>query len=539
MPTSPAGSRPADEPDTRFRRALLAAGDLLLSMIGAVLLAAHLWSDLLLPLAYVGLLPWVWLYGLRERRASLLSFVIGAGTFWTIYHAFLAQYTWWTPIAAVFMFGVPWLPFPLLLRAARRLSLPWALKLPVAWVASEFIYGHIAIGRVADTLIGYSQAPILSLIQVADLGGIYLVSFIIAAINGALADVIAHRAFGPRRWWRSGARTPMAAALLLLVGANLYGRWRLVVLKTEPGPRVGVVQPAVDHTGSNVFSVYGPTVYMTAQMWDTAGKVDLIVWPENAIQDYPDRFAVYEHDLAWLSRRAGAPIIFGSYGRHPRAPYVATNTVYIAGPDGYAEGRYDKIRVMPWMEYVPFVDLIARVSRDGAKRYAHFAANVVGYATAGSGRYKGERVTVFRWPGLPPFSTLICFETIEPALARAAVRGGARMLLNPTSEGAVGARLQLQMLRISALRAVETRLPVVRAGNMGISAYVAPNGALQSVVRGLRQRRVINEPAIATQRVSLAVPGQSPYVRIGDVFAWAVLFAAAAGVAWSFRRGAT
>ena len=517
-------------------RAARALADLLLSLSGALLLTAHLASDLYLPLAYIGLVPWVWLYGIRARRASWFAFVVGAGTYWTIYHAFLANYTWWTPLLAVVLFGVPYLTFPMLLRAARWLRIPWVVTVPVAWVATEFVFAHLALGRVADALLGYSQAPVLSLIQVADLGGVYAVSFVVAMMSGAIADVIAARAHTPRRLWRSPARLSVAAAVMTLVAANAYGIWRLGVLRTEPGPRVGVVQPAVDHTGHNTFSVYGPTVYMTAQAWDSVGKVDLIVWPENAIQDYLDRFAVYERDLMWLAQRAGAPVLVGSYGRHPDAPTVSTNMVVLAGPDGFTGERYDKIRLMPWMEYVPFTPLLTAITPDLAKYHARFAAKVVGYTTTGSSTYKGERVTVFRWPGLPPFASLICFETMDPSLGREAARNGARMLVNPTSEGRVGTRLQLQMLRISALRAVETRLPVVRAGNMGISAYVLPDGRLQHVVRGLRTNAVVFEPAYGVQRVRLTAPGQSPYVRIGDAFALTMLALALAGLGWSFTR---
>lgn len=511
-------------------------GDVLLSLFGAVLLTAHLASDLYLPLSYVGLVPWVYLFGIRERRASLFAFVAGAGTYWTIYHAFLSNYVWWMPLLTVVFFGVALLCFPVLLRAGKKLRIPWVVTVPIAWVATEFVFAHVALGRVADMLIGYSQAPVLSLIQVADLGGVYLVSFVVAMMNGAVADVIAVRAYTPGRVWRSRARMSLAAAVGTLVAANIYGVWRLSALRTEAGPRVGVVQPAVDHAGHNTFSVYGPTVYMTAQAWDTVGKVDLIVWPENAIQDYLDRFAVYEQDLMWLARRAGAPILVGSYGRHPDAPTVSTNMMVLAGPDGFTGERYDKIRLMPWMEYVPFTPLLTALGGDLAKYHARFAARIIGYNTTGSSTYKGERVTVFRWPGLVPFASLICFETMDPSLAREAARKGARLLVNPTSEGRVGTYLQLQMLRISALRAVETRLPVVRAGNMGISAYVLPDGRLQHIVRGLRRKAVVFEPALGTQRVRLAAPGQSPYVRIGDVFAWTMLALSLGAFGWSLTR---
>lgn len=541
MPTSGAGSEPrptgAAARARRLGRGLARrVGDLALALAGAVLLAAHLRSDALLPLSYVGLVPWVYLWGIRERRAGWATFVIAAGTYWVLYHTFLASYAWWVPVLMVFVYGLPFLPFALLLRIARRSHLPWAATVPVAWVSTEWIFAHVALGRVADMLVGYANAPVLSLIQVADLGGVYLVSFVVALVNGAVADVVATRAWSPQKLWRSRARWSLAAAAALLVAANVYGFLRLRALRMVPGPRIGVVQPAIDHTGYNTFTVYAPTVALTARAWDAPGKVDLIVWPENSIQDYLDRFGLYEEDLKWLARRAGAPVLVGSYGRHPAAPAVTTNRVSLAGPDGLTPTRYDKIRLMPWMEYVPFTPVLAAVAPDVAKYHARLTSALIGYATAGSSEYKGERVTVFHWPGLPAFAALICFETMDPTLAREAAAGGARVLLNPTSEGLVGTRLQLQMLRISALRAVETRMAVVRAGNMGISAYIAPDGRLQRVVRGMERGAVVFDPAIDTQRVLLSSDERSPYVRLGDAFVFLVLATATAGVAYALSR---
>ncbi len=510
---------------------------LAISLAAGTLLALPSWSDLFVGAPYLGIVPWIYLYGVRERRPPWLVFLAGVAVFWISYHRFLFGYNSWVPFVVGAIFVPVYLVFPLTLRGLRRLDLPWTAVVPVAWVATEWAVAKLSVAGVATVLLGYTQARVLSLIQIADLGGVYLVSFLIALVNGAVADVgvLVSGAVRDGVPWKRRAFAVPAAALLFVLLANVYGLWRLRTLATEPGPRVGVVQPATPHTSTNLYGAYGPAFFMTAQAWAEPGDVDLIVWPENTIQGSLDRFAIFTPDLSWLARRSGAALLVGAYGRHPRNPSAPTNSAFLVGAEGRTAGRYDKIRLMPWSEFVPFGRLLGLIDRDLPKYYARLIEEVIGFAPAGKPESRGDEVTVFRHGGLPPFSALICFETVDPVLAREAAAGGARFLVNPTSEGQIGAALQLQMLRISALRAVETRLPVVRAGNDGISAFVGPRGDLQALLRGMHTGAYVLEPGIATERLQLARV-TTPYVRYGDVFALANVLALLGGLAWTVAR---
>jgi len=127
-----------------------------------------------------------------------------------------------------------------------------------------------------------------------------------------------------------------------------------------------------------------------------------------------------------------------------------------------------------------------------------------------------------------PLGVLICYEILYPGLARTLVREGARVLVNiandawsdPTGRGAAW-----QTLSMAVFRAVETRRWVVRAATTGVSGIVAPTG---------RTERLIGAREVGVARADVGLPsGLTPYVRLGDVFAWAC---AALGLAAAMLR---
>ena len=139
------------------------------------------------------------------------------------------------------------------------------------------------------------------------------------------------------------------------------------------------------------------------------------------------------------------------------------NSAFLVGPEATVLGRYDKIHLVPFGEYIPL------------RRLLFFLDKLV----QGIGDFRsGEAYTVMAIPQ-GRFAVLICFEVIFPDLVRHFVRHGAQFLVNITNDAWFGySPASYQHLSMVVFRAVENRLPIVRAANTGISAVIDPTGRL-------------------------------------------------------------
>jgi apolipoprotein N-acyltransferase len=190
------------------------------------------------------------------------------------------------------------------------------------------------------------------------------------------------------------------------------------------------------------------------------------------------------------------------------------NSAFLVDRQGRVTGIYDKLRLTPYGEFVPWL----------ARPFA--AANrpqSVGYTP-------GEITAPLQVAGRR-FATLICYEAIYADLVRQAVRGGAEFLVNISNDDwFAGAPAVVQHFRAAQLRAVESRRFLVRATNTGISAVVDPRGAIVAAASR-------DEPATLTAVIG-AVTEQTVYVRTGDALGWLCVAVALGVVLVSVRRDA-
>jgi len=391
---------------------------------------------------------------------------------------------------------------------ARRGSPAWALATaPCLWVGAEWLRGHFLGGFPWGTL-GYSQYLRLTVIQVAELGGVHAVSFVLVAVNAALAGALV------LSWRRALGGVALAVAL---VGAVLA--FGVVRLRATPPPaeaQIAIMQPAIeqplkwdpDHA-TVVLKIY---LELTRQAGAT--QPDLIVWPETASPTPLRRDAGLLETLTGLSRQLRAALLIGSIDVLDGAPTRFSNAAFLVTERGIV-GRYDKIHLVPFGEYVPLSGVIGFV-----RGWAEFIAELE----------PGARAVVF--PGPPaPFGIVICYEGIFPDLFREFVNNGARVMVNMTNDGWFGRTSgPAQHLTMYPFRAVEHRIAIVRAANTGVSAFIAPSG---QIVRhlGLFQRGVLSD------RVPLR-RGRTLFTRLGDWVAWSSLALAAASVGVASRRPA-
>jgi apolipoprotein N-acyltransferase len=225
----------------------------------------------------------------------------------------------------------------------------------------------------------------------------------------------------------------------------------------------------------------------------------LIIWPETAVPFFFQSDAPYQDRLVRFIREIKRPLLFGSPAFRQRGMDITLfNRAYLMSSDAELLGRYDKIKLAPFGEYIPFHDSFLFFLDKLVVGIGDFAA--------------GTETTVFTLPE-EKFGVLICYEGIFPDLARRFVAAGADFLVNITNDAWFGrSSAPYQHLVMEAMRAVENRVPLVRAANTGFSAVIEIDGQI-------RARTALYETTFLVQE--LAWPQiTSFYAAHGDVFAY-------------------
>ena len=395
-----------------------------------------------------------------------------------------------------------------------RLGAGWALATaPVLWVAGEWIRGWL-MGGFPWGLLGYSQHAALSVIQIAELGGVYAVSFLLVAVNAAIAGLCV---LGPRR------ATPgaiVAAALLVL---SLGFGWR--ILAHDFGPearaprsiRISVIQPVIEQEQkwdparqAEILGVYEHLTRQAAQSRPAA-----VFWPETAAPIFLRGDPALLSRLVSLVRETGVPILVGSVDRLPGPDGKFLNSAFLLGDQGIT-GKYDKIQLVPFGEYIPLASVIGFI-----RQWAEFISDFA----------PGSTQTVFRLDEAP-FGAVICYEVIFADLFRGFAGGGASFMANITNDAWFGRTSgPWQHLGTLPLRAVENRIAIARAANTGVSALITPDGRVSPTL-----------PLFQRGFLTLSVPLRSRttlYTRFGNWLVYlCVALSAAAGVV-ALARGRT
>lgn len=423
--------------------------------------------------------------------------------------------------------------WPLAIALLRRLDsmrLPLCVTVPVVWTASEFLRAHALTG-FPWYFLSHSQHDFLAIIQIADLGGAYAVTFLVAAVNAVVFDWLSARG-AVRKFFMLPDRplTGLKPLTFVVAGALAvalwYGWYRLGQDDFAPGPRVALLQGNVEQrirnqattTDAERDALVGGMLGHYHELTEKAMRKqpDLLVWPETSFPDEwweltPDFAAanlagldsrvqwesiIHDHpnwrplatltlnrDIVGPLRRWSADILVGIGCRVQRDGDREHGTRFnsavlvrdVQDPD-YFSYRYDKIHRVPFGEYLPFRDSLPFI-----KVFSPYEQEY--------GIQSGERFT--RFPlGKPPlprerghYGVLICFEDTDPYLARQYVRPGGEgepvvdFLLNISNDGWFGGSAEHdQHLAICRFRAIECRRSIGRSVNMGISAVIDGNG---------------------------------------------------------------
>jgi len=391
----------------------------------------------------------------------------------------------------------------------------WSLvsAAPCIWVALEYVLSIFPLGGFPWMLLGYSQVPFLTAIQIADITGVYGVSFLLVMVNGGLFRLLRR----PSGWHRE----VMAVGIIMVLCMG-YGLRQLSHFPLEDASHAGkkfnvlIVQGNIDQglKWDEGFRRQTLEIYRNLSLKNEK-KADLIIWPETAVPLYYQSNEKYRPMVQDVARRTGAYLLFGSPGwdkEGGRERYF--NSAFLLDPDGRTVGRYNKVHLVPYGEYIPM------------RRWMPFLDPLV----HGMGDFTpGERAAPME-SELGKIGVLICFESIFPELSRTMVRKGAWLLVNLTNDAWHGRTSEpYQHLSMSRMRSVENRRPTARATNTGISAFVDEAGRLQETL-GLFQRGDL------MQSVAVSRAENSFYTRFGDVFAFLCIILSGLALAPLRRR---
>ena len=455
------------------------------------------------PLLWVSLLPWF----IALHRTDSLKMAAKEG-FWLGYAMSLGGFHWVAYVLSEFG-GIPlslgilglflfaavcepqFIVAALLFKKMKKPSLstgaPFflvltsALFFSLAYTGIDWLLPKLFIDTLGHA---FYSAPYLR--QVADLGGASLLTFLVVWFNFSLwqnFQTFPHK--------NRPALQSFFACLLVLILSYIYGSHRYQEISDLQAHPISGIQAAaiqanigdfeklasekgIQGAGANVIEEF---TRLSREAMKLEPQPEVLIWPETA---YPTSFknprtaleSYLEHQVNSLVQEIKVPILFGGYDTDHIQDY---NSFFFLSPEGDLK-TYHKNILLLFGEYIPGADLFPWI-KDMFPQVGNF------------GRGKGPEVLTI--PSLKPEPHLpqkkisvqpaICYEILFPKFILEAAQKGSQAIINITNDSWFGNWGEPQLhLALSTFRAIETRLPILRSTNTGISALILPNGEIQN-----------------------------------------------------------
>jgi apolipoprotein N-acyltransferase len=439
-----------------------------------------------------------------------------------------------------------------------------AIVFPVVWVACEWIRYwafQVAVGE-NFTLLWLGQAVVgqHQLMQAADLGGVTVLSALVAMVNGTAADVVLWRVFRDRG--QRGPAPVVASAggtVVVLVATWLYGAWRLEQPLGEAGPRVALVRGRIcERTDLDLFR--GLAQKLAWQQWrereEPGQKVDFYLWPEAAWQE--PLWALTrkastagntvsagkgEEALRAVSRKLDAPVLLGAWRRaeseeahrQQALPWASVNSLIYCTPSEGIKGIYDKQHLVPLLEHVPeWLDRLGWWPPECVRLWQLHRGPRAACRMPEAFLLTDRAGRCLRIGPLVCYD--ICFSGVHRRLMRAAVPSRPDFFVCAMDESfdQSGKVSQITMLH-TRLRAVEFRRPHFRVSVGGTTAVIDSCGRVVGLASGMPE-----EVPVLLARAPID-SRCSPYCTLGDLLPVLCLIAVtgtnALGIAGRCLRG--
>jgi apolipoprotein N-acyltransferase len=482
------------------------------------------------------------------RRAFLLSYL--AGFLWYMGNCYwvrdtMSRYGDMPPLAPTLLLvafslvlGLYFAFFGLGIVLVRKATGSAGLALaaaPFLWTALDLAAARIT--SVPWDQLGYSQVDNALVNQLAPWTGVYGISFLLVAANALLAGALVLGNARSRSW-------PGIAGVVVSIG----GACGILVAPPQPaGTATAVlVQPNLDVGAENNWAGPGEWEGHIAEFMRLAGEQcktyiagipqtsapageivcppnpthpDLVVWPE-APAPFVEADPRFQQSIVKLAQALRAPLAVGGIGAaysDADQSWTDYNSAMIFGPGGTRQGRYDKIHLVPFGEYIPFKNLLV------------FARKLTGRVSEFS---RGADRSVFLLPaqnGAPHrYGFFICYEAVFADEVRHFARNGAEVLVNISDDGWYGdTSAPWQHLNMARMRAIENRRWLLRDTNSGVTAAIDPCGRVR---QSIPRHQADALPAQYGFRSDITF-----YTAHGDVFAWSCAILSIGVLLWSLN----
>jgi apolipoprotein N-acyltransferase len=241
------------------------------------------------------------------------------------------------------------------------------------------------------------------------------------------------------------------------------------------------------------------TPALTSDMRQSSPPSRVVIWPESPMNFTYAQDARFREIVSRFAREHRTSVLFNSL--EPASAGGVYNSAVLINEEGRLVAQYDKIRLLPFGEYVPLPRWLP---------VAWLFSGIVGDFTPGE---KYPLMSLGQNDETVRTGVFICFESAFPLIARAFAHEGADVLVNISNDGYLGRTpVMRQHLANVIFRAVETNRPVLRVTNTGITAFITPHGKVREATEGF-------EPAVRTWTISRDASGKTFYTKYGDVFA--------------------
>ncbi len=461
-------------------------------------------------LAWLGLVPLLVLIGKGIKPWP--AFFIG----WLFGSVFFYGTCYWLTYSMIHFGGIPaWIAYPMLAPGAIVLGLfpgfflailaravrCWGhnalLLSPIIWAAME--WARLGVTGQLWNAIGYSQGFHPWLLQPARYGGVYAVGFLMLTVNTAIAFALTRNKLRP---------ILISTALLIFVGSAILLSNVMSMLATQHTSTFDAVMVVVAIQPNVPMDLIKSNEEMTKlnarhfEMSEAAlrslpndGNARLLVWPESPMNFTYGSDTLFREKLKEFAVRHQTSILLNSQEVAPNEGLY--NSAVLVNQHGSLVSQYDKIRLLPFGEYVPLPQWLPG---------SGLIRGIVGDFTPGTS-YRQMLV------GNARVGVFICIESAYPHIARQFAHEGADVLINISNDGYLGPTAVMQQhLANAVFRAVENDRPVVRVTNTGITALIRPYGQIDDATQPFQQD-------VRVWTVSSLTDPPTFYTRHGDVFA--------------------